>query len=311
MSATIDTRGKTLYELGCELAKPAFSLSLTSTDIKRVNSLEKFCASDTTRPILTRPCLHGRYAVATDTHRMAIVRTESEQPLPPDTSYLMVDFDGTHSTGYWTGKEVRRAGLVVSDTRVFTTWGVLNFPNWQRVVPESEDRFEFTINCKDLSEALTSIKHISKEAAHRVTLTFSGDMLVVSAFALILERKVSDDGEIKHENTEVSDYKPILVRDAVNIAVDGSGMPAVAFNGKYLLDAMTWFSKIFKADSVRFSLHARDCKSRAIKAYPVGTSGDIASPDFMACQIIMPMSLEAEHHRGAIQFVRNLRGELN
>lgn len=191
-------------------------------------------ADDNSRPVLTGVLFTYDGAiltlVATDTHRLAVVRLERDgigssvnaivpekalkaiKSLPiADDEEVVVKFDEN------------RLGVDAGTASVVAQLLSGAYPNWERVIPSEHTR-TWTIDRDELINNVNRAMILAKDNANRVRFTGNSDMVVIGA-------RSEDKGEAKEE-------VPII---------SSNGDIEIAFNGRYVLDAL----KAMKTDGIR------------------------------------------------------------
>ncbi len=159
--------------------------------------------------------------VATDTHRLAVrvieqsgigsnmtavvpekaLRAIKSMPLSEDAE-VEIRFDSV------------RLGVEAGGMKVVSQLLAGTFPNWERVIPSDPNR-SWSIERDQLGEKVKRTMILARDSAFRVRFKGSGDQVLLSA-------KSEEKGEAKEELTIVSD----------------NGDIEIAFNGKYVLEAL-------------------------------------------------------------------------
>jgi DNA polymerase-3 subunit beta len=148
------------------------------------------------------------------------------------------------------------------------------YPNWQRVVPEKTTNV-WTMETRDLKDALKSVMPVAKNAANRVRFSYTeGSDTVILSAAITGGESVSETFRINVErgpdadNTYEYDGKTKLkYRESLDIAV----------NGNYMLEAL---ETLGKEALIQFDMTA---SSRPMVVHGVHDTSFV---------VIMPMSLE-------------------
>ena len=159
--------------------------------------------------------------VATDTHRLAVrvieqagfgsnltavvpekaLKAIKALPLDPSAE-VEIQFDSV------------RLGVEAGGMKVVSQLLAGTFPNWERVVPSDPNR-SWSLERDQLSEKLKRTMILARDSASRVRFKGLGDQILLSA-------KSEEKGEAKEELPVISD----------------NGDIEIAFNGKYVLDAI-------------------------------------------------------------------------
>jgi DNA polymerase-3 subunit beta len=198
--------------------------------------------------------------VATDGRRLAFVEKPAEKGIE--------DFDGIIIPPKILGILTRRAGdegligISITDKSIFISFGSYSlssvlidgqFPNYQRVIPESQD-FSFTVNRQETLEALKRVSLLVEQKSRRVYLGLAPGVMSVS----------SEESDIGNANEEIP------------CKYDGEEV-SIALNYRYIEEP---FKVITDEDiSIHFTNPA---KAITIKPVP--------EKDFF--HIVMPMQLD-------------------
>ncbi len=221
-------------------------------------------ADDSSRPVLTGVLFRydGSYLtlVATDTHRLAVVKRNYEgigsnvdaivpgkalkaiKSMPiGDEEEIVLRFDEN------------RLGVDSGEARVVTQLLMGVYPNWERVVPSEHTR-TWTVQRDEMIENVNRAMILAKDSANRVRFSGKDESIVISV-------RSDDKGEAKEEVG----------------AICNDGNIDIAFNGRYVLDAL----KSIRGEGIRAELTepARPAVFRAVDGQ-----------DEQFC-VIMPMQL--------------------
>lgn len=159
--------------------------------------------------------------VATDTHRLAVNRIHREGIGSPLTA--IVPSKALKSMRNLTVADDDMIAVAFDDTRLLIDVGNAKivaqlltgqYPNWERVVPAEYTR-SWMMNRQEFLGTLDRALVLAKDSANRVRFRGNGETILVSA-------RSEDKGEAKDEITCVS----------------RNGDLEIAFNGKYLRDAL-------------------------------------------------------------------------
>ncbi|MCC7102243.1 MAG: DNA polymerase III subunit beta, partial [Fimbriimonadaceae bacterium] len=190
-------------------------------------------ASDNARAVLTGVLFNydgeKLTLVATDTHRLAVLRLGKEgigstvnavvpekalraiRNLPiADEEEVMLEFDET------------RLSVDAGSAKVVSQLLAGTYPAWERVVPAEFTR-SWKLDRQEMIENLDRTLILARDSAHRVRFGGTGIQLVMSS-------RSEEKGEAKEEIPAVME----------------NGEIEIAFNGKYVMDAL----KAMKSDSV-------------------------------------------------------------
>ncbi len=199
-----------------------------------VDGVSYAVADDSSRPVLTGVLFTYDGAiltlVATDTHRLAVVKLDKDgigsqvtaivpekalkaiKNLPmEDTEEVRVKFDET------------RLGVDAGNARVVSQLLVGQFPNWERVVPNEFTR-TWVMDRQELLDYVNRTMILARDNANRIRFAGQGDQVVITA-------RSEERGEAKEEVPTISK----------------NGEIEIAFNGRYILDAL----QALKGDGIR------------------------------------------------------------
>ncbi len=191
-----------------------------------VDSVIFAVSTDNHRPVLTGVLFHYDGSeltlVATDTHRLAVrklAHTGGGTPFSaviPDRALkaikgLPAGDDQEITISFGGG----RLGVEAGGARVISQ--LLNgpYPNWERVVPSESTRV-WQVEKDQLEERVKRVMILARDNANRVRLAGNGDTLLLSA-------RSDEKGEAKEEVA----------------MVPANGDVEIAFNGRFILDALT------------------------------------------------------------------------
>ncbi|MBL8048348.1 MAG: DNA polymerase III subunit beta [Chthonomonas sp.] len=202
-------------------------LRLNMGDYRRaVDGVSFAVADDSSRIILTGVFMqydgNTLTLVATDTHRLAVLRLEKEgigsdikvvvpekalkavKNLPiDDASEVTISFDET------------RIFVDTGDGKVVSQLLIGNYPQWEKVVPAEATR-SWTLDRAELIENVGRAMILARGNANRIKFSGHGDQITISA-------RSEDKGEAKEEVATVSK----------------NGDIDIAFNGHYVIQALS------------------------------------------------------------------------
>lgn len=202
------------------------SLTLNPKELlKGIESVIFAVSDDTHRQALTGVLFHydgnALTLVATDTHRMSI-HTIYQEGIGADL-HVVVPGKALKIIKSLNFGDEEKVKVTFDETRIMVDTGssvvvsqLLNgpYPNWERVVPTEHTR-TWVIDRVDLVENVKRAMILARDNANRVRFSGSGDKMVISA-------KTEDKGEAREELS----------------IVNKNGDLEMAFNGRYLLDAL-------------------------------------------------------------------------
>jgi len=160
--------------------------------------------------------------VATDTHRLAVRKLEQsgigsginavipEKALKAIKSLPVTD-EETVTIRFGSG----RLGVEAGGAKVISQLLAGAYPNWERVVP-SESTRTWSVEVDQLAEKVKRTMILARDNANRVRFRGADDQILIAA-------RSEEKGEAKEEVPMVSD----------------NGEVEIAFNGKYVQDALT------------------------------------------------------------------------
>lgn len=244
---------------------PTAEIELAMGELRdAVNGVSFAVADDNSRPVLTGVLFtyDGKLLtlVATDTHRLAVMKMDREglgsdvtavvpekalraiRNLPlSDTDRIRVRFEET------------RLGVDSGDSKVVSQLLAGSFPNWERVVP-SECTRTWVLDRTELLDNVKRAMIMARDNAFRIRFTGHGEQVQITA-------RSEEKGEAKEEVA----------------AVSKNGDIDIAFNGNYILQAIG----ALKSDGIRAEMTE---PSRAAVFRPVDESNN-------SFCVIMPMAL--------------------
>lgn len=190
-----------------------------------VDSVIFAVSADAHRPILTGVLFtydgETLTLVATDTHRLAVRRLRQTgfgsnlTAVVPEKAlkaikHLPLSDDDTVTIKFGNG----RLGVDAGGAKVVAQLLAGTYPNWERVVPAEFTR-TWTVELDQLEERVKRTMIFARDNANRIKFRGQGDEIVISA-------RSEEKGEGKEEVPMVS----------------SNGDVEIAFNGKYVLDAL-------------------------------------------------------------------------
>ena len=201
-------------------------LTLTMAELRDATESVSFAvSSDPHRQLLTGVLLNydGKtlVLVATDTHRLAVRRVAKEgignevNAVVPEKAMrairgLPVSEDAEVTLRFGSG----RLGVESDRARIVAQLLTGTYPNWQRVVPAETTR-SWTLEVDHLQNKVKRAMIVARDSASRIRFKGDGDSILISA-------KSEDRGDAKETLPIVAD----------------NGDIEIAFNGKYVLDAL-------------------------------------------------------------------------
>lgn len=215
------------FEMLPELDNP-LSFELAQHDLFALLSQTVFATSrDETRPILTGALFNisagGLEVVSTDTYRLALRRMTVEIPIERTCSAIISQRALNEVLRIVEAESDEPVRLSLSSSQVnFTIGNVIvgsrliegQFPNYEKVLPDASDR-RITVNNQEFTESLRRMLIVAREDANRVVLRGQGDVLVITA----------ESPEVGH------------AEERLPATLEGEE-PEIAFNARYLLDAL-------------------------------------------------------------------------
>lgn len=201
---------------------------LTQRDVASILSQTVFATSrDETRPILTGALFNinsgGLEVVATDTYRLALRRMTTEIPIDEPRSAIISQRALNEVLRIVDAESEEPVRLSLSDSQV--TFGIGHvtvgsrliegqFPNYEKVLPDASDR-RVTVDNHQFTESLRRMLIVAREDANRVVLRGHEGMLTITA----------ESQEVGHAEEQMP------------ATLEGDD-PEIAFNARYLLDAL-------------------------------------------------------------------------
>jgi DNA polymerase III subunit beta len=202
------------------------NLSLKSGEMRdAVDSVIFAVSADPHRQLLTGVLLTYNGAtlrlVATDTHRLAVRELSRDglgqevQAVVPEKALraiksLPISDDANIELQFGAG----RLGVDAGSAKVVTQLLQGTYPNWERVVPQESTR-TWSLESDQLSSKVKRAMIVARDNASRIRFKGNEDTLLVSA-------RSEEKGDAKEELTMISQ----------------NGDLEIAFNGKYVLDAL-------------------------------------------------------------------------
>lgn len=193
---------------------------------KAIDAVSFAVSSDNHRPICTGVLFQydgeTLTLVATDTHRLAVKKLARPgiganlTAVVPERALraikqLPVGDDDDISISFGAG----RLGVEAGGAKVVSQLLMGTYPNWERVVP-SESTRSWTMEVDQLTEKVKRVMILARENANRVRMSGQDDQIIISA-------RSEEKGEAKEELA----------------MVPNNGDIEVAFNGRFILDALT------------------------------------------------------------------------
>ena len=253
------------FEMLPELVEPA-ELELPQGALESILSQTVFATSqDETRPILTGALFNihsgGLEVVATDTYRLALRKMTAEIPLEEPRSAIISSRALTEVLRVLDAGSDEPVRMALTDSQVAFSIGPVTvgsrliegqFPNYEKVLPDSTDR-RVTVGRRDFAEALRHALIVAREDAYRVVITGDDGAIRISA----------DSQDVGHHEEQVA------------AELEGE-KPEIAFNARYLLDALDAVDE----DQVVLELS---------QPLAPGTMKPVGSDDYL--YVIMPMQI--------------------
>ncbi len=242
------------------------SFELPQRDLHSILSQVVFATSrDETRPILTGALFNispsGLEAVATDTYRLALRKMTAEIPIS-DSRVAIISRTALDEVLRVIDDEADATATVsLSDNQVLFEIGKVRvgsrliegqFPNYEKVLPDDCDR-QITVSNADLTNTLRRMLIVAREDSNRVVLRGSDGTLTITA-------ESQDVGKAEEQ---------------IPATLEGEE-PEIAFNARYLLDAL----QAIPQEEVRLEL-SQPLNPGTLK--PVGTDEYL--------YVIMPMQI--------------------
>jgi DNA polymerase-3 subunit beta len=215
------------FEMLPEMDDPD-EFEIPQRDMHAILSQTVFATSrDETRPILTGALFNinpgGIDVVATDTYRLALRKMTADIPIDEGRSAIISERALNEVLRVLEPESDDTVSMALSDSQVsFRVGGVTvgsrliegQFPNYEKVLPDSTDR-RVTVNNADFSNTLRRMLIVAREDANRVVLRGADGMLTITA----------DSQDVGHAEEEIA------------ATLEGEE-PEIAFNARYLLDAL-------------------------------------------------------------------------
>ncbi len=198
-----------------------------------VDSVVYAVADDSARMVLTGVLFtydgERMTLVATDTHRLAVLKMpkagmgSNVNAVVPGKAIRSIKALPLNSGDEITIQfDTMRLMVDAGDARIVSQLLSGSYPNWEKVVPEQHTR-TWTLDRAELADNLKRTMILAKDSANRVRFGGQAETVLISA-------KSEEKGESKEEIAAVMD----------------NGDIEIAFNGKYVLDAIA----ALKADAV-------------------------------------------------------------
>ncbi|MGD9494682.1 MAG: DNA polymerase III subunit beta [Armatimonadota bacterium] len=215
------------FEMLPDLDSP-LEFELAQRDLHIILSQTDFATSrDETRPILTGALFHirpsGLEVVATDTYRLALRKMTVEIPIEEPRAAIVSQRALNEVLRVLDGESDESVRLALSESQVTCQVGNVTvgsrliegqFPNYEKVLPDSSDR-RITVDNREFIDSLRRVLIVAREDANRVVLRGQAGMLTISA-----------------ESQEVG-----RAEEQIPATLEGEE-PEIAFNARYLLDAL-------------------------------------------------------------------------
>jgi len=217
---------------------PKSELTLPFSDlVEAIESVAFAVADDGSRPILTGVFLNydgnNFTLVATDTHRLA-VRKILKDGMGSDVTAIVphkalklfkhLPFGGDDAVTV--RFDDTRLSVDAGDAQVVSQLLEGSYPNWERVVPQESTR-SWVVERSEMLENVRRALLLAKDSAYRVRFKGNGEEILISA-------RSDEKGEAKE----------------TVVAVLKNGELEIAFNGRYVVDALT----SMKVDGVRVEM---------------------------------------------------------
>lgn len=211
------------------------SLTLARKELNSaIESVIYAVSDDTSRPVLTGVLFHydgeKLTMVATDTHRMAVhgirregIGSDITAIVPEKALKIIRSLPLADEEDIQLGFDETRLVVDVGSAKIVAQLLSGQYPNWERVVPNEFTRV-WTADRNDLIDNVTRAMILARDNANRIRFKGEGEKVVISA-------RSEDKGEAKEEVTVVSK----------------NGDLEIAFNGRYVLDAL----KAMHSDGIR------------------------------------------------------------
>lgn len=197
-------------------------------DMHTILSQTVFATSrDETRPILTGALFNisagGIDVVATDTYRLALRKMTADIPIEEGRSAIISERALNEVLRVLEPESDDTVSMALSDSQVTFSIGNVTvgsrliegqFPNYEKVLPDSCDR-KVTVNRDDFTNTLRRMLIVAREDANRVVLRGSDGTLTITA----------DSQDVGHAEEQIP------------ATLEGEE-PEIAFNARYLLDAL-------------------------------------------------------------------------
>ncbi len=239
---------------------------LTQRDLHSILSQTVFATSrDETRPILTgalfRITSGGLEVVATDTYRLALRSMAADIPIEDSRTAIISQRALNEVLRIVDPESEEPVTLSLSDTQVaFLIGGVSvgsrliegQFPSYEKVLPDSSDR-RITVSREEFTESLRRMLIVAREDSNRVVLKGDEGVLTITA----------DSQDVGYAEEEIA------------ATLEGE-KPEIAFNARYLLDALQAMTE----DEVVMELS---------QPLSPGTLKPVDSADYL--YVIMPMQI--------------------
>jgi DNA polymerase III subunit beta len=202
------------------------NLTLPMSELRdAVKSVIFAVSTDPHRQLLTGVMMHYNgeklVLVATDTHRLA-VRTVTKAGLGSEINVVVPEKALKAIMALPLGDDVEvnlefgtgRVGVDGGMAKVVTQLLQGTYPNWERVVPAESTR-SWSVEADQLSSKVKRALILARDSANRIRFKGTDDTLLIAA-------RSEEKGEAKEELTMIGQ----------------NGEMEIAFNGKYVLDAL-------------------------------------------------------------------------
>jgi len=253
------------YEMLPELVDPT-ELQLPQGALHEVLSQTVFATSqDETRPILTGALFKiqpgGLEVVATDTYRLALRRLTAEIPVEEPQSAIISAralhevlrvLDVSSEEPAKVSLSSSQVEFAIGEVKVGSRLIEGQYPNYEKVLPDASDR-RITINRREFMDGLRRALIVAREDANRVVISGEDGTVRISA----------DSQDVGHHE------------ESIAATLEGE-RPEIAFNARYLLDALD----AIKSEEVVLELS---------QPLSPGTLKPVGDEDYL--YVIMPMQI--------------------
>ncbi|MBD3292900.1 MAG: DNA polymerase III subunit beta [Armatimonadia bacterium] len=215
------------FEMLPAMDEPA-QFEIPQRDMHAILSQTVFATSrDETRPILTGALFDitpgGMKVVATDTYRLALREMTADIPIDEGRSAIISERALNEVLRVLEPESDETISMALSDSQVTFAVGNVTigsrliegqFPNYEKVLPDECDR-KVTVNKAEFTNTLRRMLIVAREDANRVVLRGADGMLTITA----------DSQDVGHAEEQMP------------ATLEGEE-PEIAFNARYLLDAL-------------------------------------------------------------------------